>query len=80
MPTELKALLHHYIGEDYEHIAVAPQKVVASKVDHMFLDAPTFKKFGVLKALLDQNPDQKAIIFAERKSMVADLADQLSDE
>jgi len=80
MPRELKSLLEHYIGKDYEQISVAPQKVVAAKVDHMFIDAPTFKKFEMLKHILDTHPDQKAIIFAETKRGVDELAYMLNKD
>lgn len=80
MPTELRSLLHHYIGTDYEEIKAKAQNVVASKVDHMFLDAPTFKKFEMLKAILDTDKTQKAIIFAETKRGVDELARMLYKE
>ncbi len=78
IPHELKNLLEKYIWNDYESIKVAPQKIVASKVDHVFMEVPAFKKYEALKWLLTENPEQKTIIFAETKRLVDDLATQLT--
>jgi len=77
MPHELKSLLSKYIGDDYTSIKIAPQKVVASKVDHVFMEVPAFKKYEALKWLLTENPEHKTIVFAETKRLVDDLAQQL---
>ncbi len=78
IPLELKDLLNRYMGDSYESIKVAPQKIVASKVDHMFMEVASFKKFDVLKWMLKDHNEHKTIIFAETKKLVDDLAQQLT--
>ncbi len=80
IPHELKDLLHRYIWDDYTKINIAPQEIVASKVDHMFMEVPAFKKYDALKFVLDKHPEDKTIVFAETKKMVDDLANQLKQE
>jgi len=80
IPKELKELLHRYIGEDYTSIKVKAQDVVATKVDHMFMEVASFKKFDTLKWMLKEFPDHKTIVFAETKRLVDDLANQLTQD
>lgn len=78
IPNELQTLLHKYIGSEYTSIKVAAKTIVASKVDHSFIEVPAFKKYEALKRLLTENPEHKTIIFAETKRLVDDLASQLT--
>ena len=50
---------------------------MASKVDHVLMEIPTFKKYEALKRMLTSNPEHKTIVFAETKRLVDDLAQQL---
>ncbi len=77
IPHELKELLNRYIWSDYTSIKIAAQTIVASKVDHVLMEVPKFKKYEALKRLLTSNPEHKTIIFAETKRLVDDLAQQL---
>jgi len=72
--------LERYVGDDYTSIKVAPQKIVASKVDHVFMEVAAFKKYEALKWMLSENPEHKTIIFAETKRLVDDLAQQLTGD
>ncbi len=77
IPHELKDLLSRYIGDDYTSIKIKAQQVVASKIDHVFMEVSAFKKYEVLKWILNKNPENKTIIFAETKRLVDELANQL---
>ena len=80
VPSELKSLLDRYMWDDYTTIKIKAVDVVATKVDHMFMDVSEFKKYDTLKRLLKEYPDDKTIVFAETKRLVDDLANQLSQD
>ncbi|HLU49047.1 MAG TPA: DEAD/DEAH box helicase, partial [Planctomycetota bacterium] len=72
LPTEIKRLLHRYMRDPLvcstnDGVSTAPE------IDQRYVEVEFPRKFRVLAKLLDESPDETAIIFTNTKRQAIDL-------
>lgn len=81
IPDELQGIIGEYIGTEDEYVSIkVSQKIMVDTVNHMFMEVNDFRKYEILKSLLEVNPDMKTVVFAETKRKVDDLARMLKKD
>ena len=75
--SEVKNIINNHLQPDHTFIAIEPENVVVSNIDHAFTMAPHITKPDLLINWIESHKEHKIIIFTQTKYAVADLEDML---
>eukprot|EP00455_Lapot_gusevi_P002853 TRINITY_DN1117_c0_g1_i1.p1 TRINITY_DN1117_c0_g1~~TRINITY_DN1117_c0_g1_i1.p1 ORF type:complete len:394 (+),score=103.51 TRINITY_DN1117_c0_g1_i1:77-1183(+) len=80
-PRAIRSLAYSFLKNPVHITVKASEEVKANpNVEQKFICCPKFEKFDHLVSLVKERPDDKILIFVERKSDADSLATQLEDE